>query len=355
LASARELADADALFRAAIFSMNNWMSVRQWPRALQTAHEFRDASRRGVSQHTLAEFLVYSWGTFMEEGERELAGERSREIEALAAHTQDAGLRLAALVPEPVAVFLDGKLEESVARAQAILVGAEELGSPAGGESIAPRVAFRPLLYLGRAEEALVDLHRPTSLFNIGQTLVLLAHIGPAAEARARLRETLGRLNLKPEEDDTPMRMLAGLLEAAVLLEEKEAAALLAPKLVNIPGMWWPLTCVALHVARAFALVGDREAARVHYARALDWTTRMRHRPELALTRLGLAELLLDEAASDQRSAVSTRTTPPDELTADRLRAEGSEHLDFAIGEFQAMKMQPALERALRLKGLLTA
>ncbi len=31
------------------------------------------------------------------------------------------------------------------------------------------------------------------------------------------------------------------------------------------------------------------------------------------------------------------------------------EHLDFAIAEFQAMKMQPALERALGRRGLLKA
>lgn len=37
------------------------------------------------------------------------------------------------------------------------------------------------------------------------------------------------------------------------------------------------------------------------------------------------------------------------------LRREAMEHLDFAITEFQEMKMRPYLERALRHKGLLTA
>ena len=48
-----------------------------------------------------------------------------------------------------------------------------------------------------------------------------------------------------------------------------------------------------------------------------------------------LAELLLDHY--------------PDE------RAEAVEHLDFAIREFQDMKMQPSLERALRHRELLKA
>jgi len=61
----------------------------------------------------------------------------------------------------------------------------------------------------------------------------------------------------------------------------------------------------------------------------------MRFRPELALSRLGLAELLLDHY--------------PDE------KSEALEHLDFAIKEFREMKMQPSLERALRRKDILKA
>ena len=61
----------------------------------------------------------------------------------------------------------------------------------------------------------------------------------------------------------------------------------------------------------------------------------MRFRPEIALTRLDLAELLLDGDERERQDALG--------------------HLDFAIEEFGAMKMQPALERALRHKGLLHA
>ena len=77
-------------------------------------------------------------------------------------------------------------------------------------------------------------------------------------------------------------------------------------------------------------------------------------RPEAARTHLSLAELLLDEANSSQRSAVSAGVDEG-RLTADKLKAESSRHLDTAIAEFRAMKMQPYLERALRHKGLLHA
>ena len=61
----------------------------------------------------------------------------------------------------------------------------------------------------------------------------------------------------------------------------------------------------------------------------------MRLRPELALTQLELAELLLDHYPHE--------------------KAEALEHLDFAIKEFREMKMQPSLERALRHKDILKA
>ena len=61
----------------------------------------------------------------------------------------------------------------------------------------------------------------------------------------------------------------------------------------------------------------------------------MRPGPEIALTRLELAELVLAHY--------------PDE------KAEALEHLDFAIGELREMKMQPALERALKQRETLKA
>jgi len=77
------------------------------------------------------------------------------------------------------------------------------------------------------------------------------------------------------------------------------------------------------------------EEACSHYQEAIRACTEMRFRPELALTRLQLAELLL-EHYQDEKS-------------------EALEHLDFAINEFREMKMQPSLERALRHKEILGA
>ncbi len=84
----------------------------------------------------------------------------------------------------------------------------------------------------------------------------------------------------------------------------------------------------------AAALLGEAERAQALYRRAIESATRTRHRPELALTHLQYAELLLEEPGEHD---------------------EALEHLDFVIAEFRDMKMQPALERALRHKEVLKA
>ena len=81
------------------------------------------------------------------------------------------------------------------------------------------------------------------------------------------------------------------------------------------------------------AVLAQADQAHAYYDQARELCEKVRFRPELALSRLGLVELLLEHY--------------PDE------RAAAIEHLDFAMRKFQEMKMQPSLERALRHRELL--
>ena len=85
----------------------------------------------------------------------------------------------------------------------------------------------------------------------------------------------------------------------------------------------------------AWLLIGETEKARASYEAAVDICRQAAFRPEIALSRLALAELLLGHYPDERDAAI--------------------EHLDFAIAELRDMKMQPALERALRHRGLLKA
>ena len=115
-------------------------------------------------------------------------------------------------------------------------------------------------------------------------------------------------------------------------------AALLAPRLSglgSVAGALLILACPARHLGAAAALLEKYDEARAYYQQGLEVCGKTRFRPEIALTRLQLAELLLEHY--------------PEE------RTEALQHLDFAIGEFQQMKMQPSLERPLRHRDILKA
>ena len=94
-------------------------------------------------------------------------------------------------------------------------------------------------------------------------------------------------------------------------------------------------TCIPRHLGGAAALLGKYDEARNYYNEAIKVCTEMPFRPELALSKLQLAELLLEHYPDEKKEAL--------------------EHLDFAIKEFREMKMQPSLERALRHKDILKA
>jgi tetratricopeptide (TPR) repeat protein len=134
--------------------------------------------------------------------------------------------------------------------------------------------------------------------------------------------------------------ILMSLFEAAILGADEATVQVLARRLMPLAGQlaYSPGPSITGSVGRflgqAAALLGQPGEARACYAQALEVCAKVRFRPQIALTRLYLAELLEDDALQ---------------------QAEALKYLDFAIEEFRAMKMQPALERALRHKGLLHA
>jgi len=139
-------------------------------------------------------------------------------------------------------------------------------------------------------------------------------------------------------EDETSSFVDALFLESAVVAGHRKAADLLMNRLagteVRTSGYMLP-TCVSRHLGAAATMLGRHDEARQHYQEAIRVCAEMRFRPELALSRLQLAELLLEHYPAEKKVAI--------------------EHLDFAIKEFREMKMQPSLERALRHKEILKA
>jgi len=165
---------------------------------------------------------------------------------------------------------------------------------------------------------------------------VCLAHLGQYDEALA-IRARFG--DLGSEQDESGVHVLTCLLEAAILGSERETAAAITTRLAGLAASAYGRSnpvCVARLLGDAATLLDDRASARRYYDQALETAGKIRFRPEIALTHLGLAELLLKDTDEAQRT-------------------EALGHLDFAMAEFRDMRMQRSLERALRHKEVLKA
>ena len=333
---ARHLGDTEAFWMAA----SNWLMTATAPQhaeeRLHLTEELMAGSRAGVSMRTLGTSLWFAGDAFLEPGQRQRAEEVWGELQVLAERTGQANSLLLATSCDAILATLEGHLDEAVEIANRLRARGEELGLSPVARTIAGGASLRPLLHIGKANEA---LQLVTPWIYPEPQAISLAHLGRDAEVTEILDQcVVARPGIGSTKDETPAYRDIMSLEAAVLVEHKQAADLLMPRFavsgLGTTGMFFT-TCVARHLGGAAALLDRPEEARTHYQDALKVATEMRFRPEVALTRLQLAELLLEHY--------------PEE------KSEALEHLDFAITEFRDMKMQPSLERALKHKEILGA
>ena len=277
---------------------------------------------------------------FLEMGERGRAEEFWKRLKERAELTQDPNLLMGVLSTEGFIAVVDGRLEDAVAVGERTNSMKEEVGLASGALPIAP---LAPLTLLGRTEEALARIDEFSEALRAGGFLrpvqaAALADAGRVEEAIELSDRYMAQGSYGEAEDETISPVLLQMLNTAVIVKDREASEVLYGRLavVSSPALMsflGTLSNVNRILGGAAALLEDYEAARTHYVKSLELMGKIRFRPEIALTRLELAELLLDHF--------------PDE------RAEALEHLDFSITELRDMKMQPALERAVSRREIL--
>ena len=337
LEQARQLENPETLFLAALAVLGRPQAPHRQEEQMRLMKEFSAQAREGVSARTMGSVLLISGYAHLAMGERDRAEGLWSDLEALANRTQDADLLLLSLSIEPMVAMLDGHLERALECGANLYANAKELGSPVLGRQFSDEATFRPLLYLGRAEEAMASLTRACDMAGLKpdwevslQRVLCLAHMDRRAEARDELGKLLQRREIGPQADETPATFLTALLEAAVLTGDRDAAEVLASRLVDLASFAGDssyLTSIARHLGGAAALLGKLDEARTLYMQATELTRMIRNRPETALTRLQLAELLFEKYPSED--------------------GEARKHMDFAVAEFRDMKMKSSLERAL--------
>ncbi|GEM_PF-4054635 len=201
-------------------------------------------------------------------------------------------------------------------------------------------LAVRPLLELGRPNEAaaLVEASSLAGL-GVGQRWFRVLVDGRRSDASL----TITGLDLllaglsEQELASVPVRYLMNGLDAAVAAKHTSAAEAIALALTPVAERIDGLTAVTVGrlLGDAARLLGDDTAALGHYQTALRVSEAAGCKPEIALVRLALAELLLDGDPVERRAALA--------------------HLDAAIADLREFRMRPALERALSRRELLKA
>jgi hypothetical protein len=230
---------------------------------------------------------------------------------------------------------LDGELAHAVQLGEALESEAEALGLGTYAHATASLYLWRTQIHLGSWDKCVAGLREaleqvaPSDIRVWGfsgvlsaQLALCLAHAGRVQDANTIVECLLQARSIGAAEDETSMPILVSLLETAVLLTDATALRRLVEPLTVAAALVCvdnTMTVVARHLAAAMAVLGDASAAIAYTRQAIEVAERVRFRPELALARLQLAELL---------------SVAPD---------------DALLSELESMRMQPALDRAREL------
>ncbi len=332
---ARRLEDAEAFCHVAAAWLLHVRLPQRADERLQVVVELEERLKSGVTLSTfvLAQHEIID--TLLEFGRRQEAEEHINKLKKTAELSEQANLVIICMLVDAFHAFQEGRLEDAVEIGQRCGVLGQQLGIPEFGAVWGIICSWQPRLLLGLSAEVLSQIKSFPSIYLASY----LAELGRNAEVEQILEQwVVARPGVGSSEDMFNYLHDILLLGAAVTIKHQKAAELLLNRFSNcrlhISGILYP-ACVPRLLGAAAAIVDRHEEARKYYQEAIKVCTEMPFRPELALSKLQLAELLLEHYPDEKKEAL--------------------ENLDFAIKEFREMKMQPSLERALRHKDILKA
>ncbi len=306
---------------------------------LELAEEILLKSHAGVNIRGLVYAMGYAANVFLARAHYEKMKEIINIIQKITDQSNQIHNKIGFLVWEIILKLLDGELSPAVQKCHELA----ELGEK---ESLVEfvdvaMISFlpRPLQYLGISSDVLNKSRSRIQDPSIHGTIFSFLHNNQLDKA-LELIDWLIELRMKrgASQDETLSYPDVFLLEACIRLNHTKAIQFLYDRLKTCPHVTsavWSTTCTALPLGRAAELLGHPDEALSHYRDALKVAISLRYRPEIAIARYEIARLLLEKYPEEKKTAL--------------------EHLDFAIGEFREMKMQPFLERALRHKEILKA
>jgi DNA-binding CsgD family transcriptional regulator len=326
---ARQLGDDVAYAAAAGFALTHVMALDQVEVMPPLAAEFLSYPHGRMRTADLAHALSAAGRLVLGIGDRDSAERAWDELDVIAATSRDPTARLQALPNAAIRALLNGELEVAAAQLEAD----SRFVAAVGLDAVAPfphnRIpSIRALHYLGQANHTLLDEFSAERRPSVAVRAFVRALLGRCDEALALRTRFSG---IEHPDDATAVSILAMLLETGVHCKDTSTARALLQRMAPLANRLDGLCFVSFGrlLGEAATLLGRPAEARHSYEQALQVCQKIRFRPELALIRLDLAELLLKSYPSE--------------------RARAADHLQIATAEFEAMHMQPGLTRALEL------
>ena len=236
---ARRLDEPETFWLAAGMRLYLVAAPQHGEERLRLAEELAAWPRTGVRANVVDMGLTSSASAFLAWGQRGRAEEVWRELDELAQRTGQTTVLLDSMLANAILASLDGRLEDAVATGQSISTRGDELGISALAFQLASPASLRPLLYLGKGDDALQLSGYPQ------QKALSLAHLGREYEVVALLEElVLARPGFGSEEDVARTDLDILLLEAAVLVGHREAVSMLLRRFadteMHTPGFFAP-------------------------------------------------------------------------------------------------------------------
>jgi ATP/maltotriose-dependent transcriptional regulator MalT len=324
---ARKLKDPQAMWEAA-FRVFHWTVPDQWSKQVDLAREFSTLPRDGVSARAVGNTLHWCALVMLADGDRDAFARLDRASRDIHADRYAAG---AYWRPgwDSIDCELDGQLGEAIALCEQGIQRGAEVHSEVLSLSQAIFHMRKPLFYLGQVEryidvvQVYVSAAAPPRAMAPLMLASALAELGRIQESHAAAESLPGAST-----EHGTIRDLVLRLELANAWHDAPAAEALATQLAPVAHLAAvdSMPNIARLIGTAAVLRGDVASARTHFELAVERTRQIRFRPELALSRLHLAELLLEHFPNESPRAL--------------------EHLHAAAAEFEAMDMRPALARA---------
>ena len=304
---AGELGDGAAYLIAAGHAVTMLNALKDLHLVEGLAEEFQLRSHTGVRAADLAVGLESVGRRLLGRAQRQAAEHVWRELDQLAEQSRDPTIGAHAAAARAIRAFLGGRLDDAASVGQLAITNANAAGIALTWNTNLGRsriLAVQALAYMGRAiDDIVTTFHGPSPAPELAERALVVSFLGRCDEAR-EIRARFAHVG--NSDDETALWILAYLLEVSIRCGDPVTTQDLLSRLAPLAGRlqaWYWLVSFGRLLGEAAAMLGQPNEARRFYEQALEVCTQVQFRPELALVRLDLAELLLEDFVEERAHA----------------------------------------------------